>query len=75
MADCVDAPTRNLQADLGSQRYSIAHLVEKRRDILRFARSLPRTCREVRGETGFDKLLLRFAHYLGMRVGWMLTRW
>jgi hypothetical protein len=34
-------PLRKFQADLGPHRYSIAHLVEKRRDILRFARSLP----------------------------------
>jgi hypothetical protein len=35
-------PLREFQADLGPQRYSIADLVEKRRDVLRFARSLPR---------------------------------
>ncbi len=40
MAHCMDAST--LQADLGPPRYSVANLVEKRRDILRFARSLPR---------------------------------
>ena len=34
-------PLREFQADLGPQRYSIADLVEKRRDILRFAQSLP----------------------------------
>jgi hypothetical protein len=35
-------PLCEFQADLGPARYSIAHLVEKRRDILRYARSLPR---------------------------------
>jgi hypothetical protein len=54
-------PLREFQADLGPQRYGIDHLVEKDH------------CREVRGETSFDELPLRLAHYLGMRIGWMLT--
>jgi hypothetical protein len=32
-------------------------------------------CREVRGETSFDKRLLRLARFSGMRVGSMLSRW
>jgi hypothetical protein len=37
----VAMPLREFQPDPGPRRYGIAHLVEKRRDILRFARSLP----------------------------------
>jgi hypothetical protein len=35
-------PVREYQADSDPQRLSIAELVEKRRVVLRFARSLPR---------------------------------
>jgi hypothetical protein len=47
----------------------IANLVEKKRDLLRFARS----SREVRGVTSFGRLPSRFAAYSKTRNGWMPT--